>query len=55
MKDRLQDIYRVDDPIGLRELNTNGRIIEYTMSEVGHHEWHRNERVLHECIIDWLD
>jgi len=52
---RQEDVYSDDDPIGLRQLDEAGRIVEHTVPDVGHHEWHSNERVLRECIIDWLD
>jgi len=56
LRERQQDdIFSDDDPIGLRQLDITGRIVEYTVPDIGHHEWHRNERVLRECIIDWLD
>lgn len=49
------DVYASIDPIGLRKLETAGRIVEYTVPRVGHHEWHHNELVLKECILEWLD
>lgn len=52
---RQDDIFSDDDRIGLRQLDVTGRIVEYTVPGVGHHEWHCNEQVLKECIIDWLD
>lgn len=56
LRERLQeDVYSEDDPIGLRQLDTMGGIVEHTVPGVGHHEWHCNEQVLRECIIDWLD
>jgi Fe-S-cluster formation regulator IscX/YfhJ len=56
MRDRRQnDIYSDEDPIGLRELDLTNRLIEYTVPGVGHHEWHCNEKILQECIINWLD
>jgi len=56
MRKRQQnDVYSDNDPIGLLQLDTTGRLVEYTVPGVSHHEWHCNERVLRECIIDWLD
>lgn len=56
MRERRQnDVYSDDDLIGLRQLDDTGRLVEYTVPGVGHHEWHRNEKVLQECIIKWLD
>lgn len=56
MRERRQDdVYSDNDPIGLQQLDMTGRLIEYTVPGVSHHEWHRNEEVLRECIIGWLD
>lgn len=56
MRERRQDdVYSDDDPIGLRQLDMKNRLMEYTVPGVNHHEWHHNEKVLRECIIDWLD
>lgn len=54
-KRQKNDVYSDNDPIGLRQLDTMGRLIEYTVPGIGHHEWHCNEKVLQECIIGWLD
>lgn len=54
-KRQQNDVYSDDDPIGLRQLDLSGRLVEYTVPGVGHHDWHHNERVLQECIINWLD
>ncbi|XP_025196811.1 lysosomal thioesterase PPT2 homolog [Melanaphis sacchari] len=55
MRERQDDIYSDNDPIGIHQLDMAGRLIEYTVPRVNHHEWHRNEKVLRECIIGWLD
>ncbi|VVC26048.1 Palmitoyl protein thioesterase,Alpha/Beta hydrolase fold [Cinara cedri] len=56
LRNRQQDdVFSNNDPIGLRQLDMTGRLIEYTVPGVHHHEWHHNEKVLNECIIYWLD
>lgn len=56
MRERRQDdVYSDNDPIGLHQLDMTDRLVEYTVPGVSHHEWHHNEKVLRECIIEWLD
>lgn len=44
-----------EDMIGLRELDSSGRLIVHSKSNVAHHEWHENDHVIGEMIIPHLD
>lgn len=49
-----RNIYE-QDTLGLRSLDEKGRLHIFSVSGVHHHFWHRNETVLQNYILPWLD
>lgn len=49
-----RNIYR-NDSIGLKTLDSNGKLKILTFSNVRHKEWHLNVDIINEAIIPYLD
>ncbi|XP_076765725.1 palmitoyl-protein thioesterase 2 [Xylocopa sonorina] len=52
MRDR--DIYK-DDLIGLRTLDESGKLTLITVPNVPHYEWHKNESIVDDYLLPYLD
>lgn len=51
---RERDIY-VSDAIGLRKLNSTGRLVQLTVPQVRHFEWHSDAAVVRRVLLPYLD
>lgn len=51
---KYRDMY-VQDSIGLRELDENGKLIMHTRSNISHNKWHHDIGVINDFILPYLN